>query len=90
MKVNTLREWRAYVMARDKHTCQVCGYNCGRIEAHHIVPKFADKRFILETNNGISLCRLCHLNAHATKNSVVRNIGRLPDLSDYEPGDDRY
>lgn len=55
--------WRNEVYKRDYWTCRICKIKCtkGNIVAHHI-KKFSDfpeLRFIVE--NGLTLCRKCHI-----------------------------
>jgi uncharacterized protein YkuJ len=58
------RIWRARVIRRDK-VCQVPG--CGSIKgrsAHHMNSGsyFPDQRY--DTDNGVTMCRVCHINFH--------------------------
>lgn len=58
-------EWRKEVYKRDNWICQYCGKKCKKdIIAHHInvFSEFPDLRF--DINNGITLCRSCHLKMH--------------------------
>lgn len=54
------RRWREKIFARDNYTCQECGQIGGKLEAHHIIPFWANKetRYLIE--NGITLCKSCH------------------------------
>lgn len=59
--------WRKSVLRRDDYTCQGCGTKKD-LQAHHIV-RWSDctgdkqeLRYAVE--NGITLCRACHLEAH--------------------------
>ena len=54
--------WRDQVLCRDNHTCQECG-NSGTI-AHHIFDweTYPDLRF--DIDNGLSVCRGCHMKIH--------------------------
>jgi len=56
--------WRTNVLVRDEWTCQSCGQVGKDLHCHHII-SFAnnpDLRFI--ANNGITLCKDCHIKLH--------------------------
>ena len=56
--------WRKTIWLRDKYTCKDCGKQYIGIVAHHIKP-FADyPELRFDINNGITLCRSCHLKLH--------------------------
>lgn len=56
--------WRSDVFERDKFTCQKCFIIGGELNAHHIksFAKYSELRF--DINNGITLCRACHIEVH--------------------------
>lgn len=56
--------WRESVFERDDYTCQACEQIGGNLNAHHIKPfaEFENERF--NTDNGVTLCRECHMNLH--------------------------
>ena len=57
--------WRSAVYQRDNYTCVWCGNpDSGNLNAHHIKPfaLFPELRFAID--NGITLCKNCHKNAH--------------------------
>lgn len=58
------RDWRRSVFERDDFTCQHCGRRGGRLNAHHIQPwkSCPDRRYDVE--NGVTLCKPCHVEAH--------------------------
>jgi predicted phage replisome organizer len=60
------REWRNAVFERDKYICQGCNTK-KNLQAHHIV-HWSDCKDNIDlryaTENGITLCRKCHLEAH--------------------------
>ena len=57
--------WRLKVYARDKHTCQKCGdAKGGNLNAHHIIPHSADKSSAWDVDNGITMCKPCHMGFH--------------------------
>lgn len=56
--------WRESVFARDNYTCQKCKAKGGYLHPHHIF-NFAthlDLRFAID--NGITLCKKCHMQFH--------------------------
>lgn len=56
--------WRLAVFERDKYTCRVCNTKGGILHAHHIKEwaKHSELRF--DINNGLTLCRKCHIEVH--------------------------
>lgn len=53
--------WRKEVFTRDQFTCQECGARGGALEPHHIKPHSLFPELVYEVENGITLCRDCHL-----------------------------
>lgn len=53
--------WKTAVFERDNYTCQDCKVRGGELQGHHIKPQsvFPELRFAID--NGITLCRTCHL-----------------------------
>lgn len=66
------QEWRACVFERDHYTCQNCGQVGWNLNAHHIKPFKDFPNLRLDVNNGITLCRNCHLLAHGKKAKQCR------------------
>jgi len=56
--------WRTSVYKRDNYTCQECGkkgnQTGGYLNAHHIKKYSEFPELMLDVNNGITLCKLCH------------------------------
>ncbi len=65
------KKWRTAVYERDSYTCQCCGKQGGRLNAHHI-NQFSDyPELRYDINNGITLCEDCH---DSTKKGSFHNI----------------
>ena len=57
------KEWRSAVYKRDGYKCVECG-NKKQLQAHHIKPWKWYEEGRYQVDNGITLCRKCHLKAH--------------------------
>lgn len=55
------RNWRTAVFERDNYTCKECGQYGGYLEPNHIIPLRSNMERIFDINNGITLCRPCHV-----------------------------
>ena len=59
------KEWRTSVYRRDNYTCQTCGENkSGSLQAHHIKDRANHPDLIVDIDNGITLCKKCHMEVH--------------------------
>lgn len=56
-------KWSLAVKERDGYICKHCGSNRW-LHAHHIKPKAMHPELALEIDNGLTLCRDCHLAEH--------------------------
>ena len=60
------QKWSMLVYKKYLFKCQKCNIHCmkGNIIAHHIKPfkEYEELRF--DVNNGVTLCRSCHINLH--------------------------
>jgi len=67
--------WRNEVYKRDNWTCRICGKKCKAkdIIAHHLqlFSEFPELRFVVD--NGITLCRSCHLKLHKQLKNNIKN-----------------
>jgi 5-methylcytosine-specific restriction protein A len=50
--------WRRAVLARDQHTCRMCGEPA--TEADHIINRAVAPDLTLDVDNGQALCTSCH------------------------------
>ncbi len=71
------REWRERVFKRDGYKCRRCGSDY-RICPHHVYGKTAYPEKIYEINNGVTLCRECHFNAHGLAEGQTKRFGFVP------------
>lgn len=60
------KNWRDSVYKRDRWTCRVCKEHCQKsnIVAHHIKEFSSYPELRYEVDNGVTLCRKCHINIH--------------------------
>lgn len=64
-RIEGYNKWLNDVYKRDSYTCQCCGDNKGgNLNAHHLYnySEYKDKR--LDVENGITLCKECHMKFH--------------------------
>lgn len=59
-----MQYWRVNVFEHDQYTCRDCGKVGGELNAHHIkeFAKYPELRF--EIDNGLTLCKTCHIKIH--------------------------
>ena len=60
------------VKLRDKYTCRMCG-SLKNVESNHIIPvrDIVKERELFDINNGITLCRKCHLSIHMKEHEYI-------------------
>lgn len=56
--------WRKAVFARDNWTCQKCEERGGKINVHHIYNFANAAELRISVENGITLCKKCHMEFH--------------------------
>lgn len=65
-KIPGYQEFIKEVYKRDNYTCQRCGDNKGgNLVAHHLNGYDAFKEQRTDTNNGVTLCNVCHKEFHS-------------------------
>jgi len=58
------KKWRKSVFYRDNFTCMICDKKGGVLNAHHLIPFSINKDLRLDLENGITLCKSCHIELH--------------------------
>ena len=79
-KLDLSIKWKEAVHDKDGWHCAICG-SAYDLDAHHIYGKqaFPEWRYVIE--NGLTVCRLCHIDIHNGKIDIEKYIGRtLRDL----------
>ena len=79
-----LRDWSRTVRERDSFTCRSCGSKKNS-HAHHIVSKYYVPEYTLLLDNGITLCKTCHLGdrgVHGKSKPVNAFIKKLRHIYD--------
>lgn len=71
------RNWRTEVLKRDNFTCQKCGKR-GALHVHHIKHWADNVKYRFDVENGITLCKDCHLAEHG--GSWSGKNGRTQDV----------
>ncbi len=60
-----LKEWSKKILRRDKYTCRICNKKGGDLEVHHIFPLGRFPELISDIDNGLTLCKECHIKQNA-------------------------
>lgn len=63
---------KAFVLSRDKHTCQKCSDKITKLHVHHIV--FRSNGGTDSPNNLVTLCEACHDKLHKHKNADKESL----------------
>lgn len=62
-------EWVKLVKEKDNYTCQICE-SSNKLEAHHIIPVAINPLLAEDLDNGICLCKDCHMKVHIEECSL--------------------
>lgn len=71
--------WRMSVFERDKYTCRKCGISEKKMHAHHILGFKKHPEHIYSIDNGLTLCKRCHINFHSVF-GIYRATKELSDI----------
>lgn len=63
-KIRGYQKWRDGVIKRDNNTCQSCNKTNCELNAHHLNSYDWCSEQRTDINNGITLCKTCHINFH--------------------------
>ena len=74
------KDWAKDVYKRDKYTCQSCGDRSKKLNAHHILNFKTHPELRLDISNGITFCRQCHVDFHATYGNKFNNRQQVDEF----------
>lgn len=74
-KMDIRDKFRKAVFLRDGYRCRICGNAKGPFDAHHITPRKDMPHGGYVAENGITLCRECHVKAETDLQGEVVVIG---------------
>jgi len=91
----TYKEWRQKIFSRDNWTCQKCYKKGGYLEAHHkrtlslLLKEYNIKtledaikcRLLWKIDNGITLCKKCHIEFHKRYGYKNNNIKQIKEFT---------
>lgn len=86
-----VKKWRDEILKKYNYKCAICGNDYG-IVTHHILSRQERPDLINDTDNGIVLCRKCHIKEHQKRGEfkyqninidfLVKNLNKIL-LTDY-------
>jgi len=83
-----LKKWSLSVRGRDNFTCVSCGKTT-KTHAHHMVSKYYRPQYAYSIDNGITLCKQCHLGRGGVhnkrsnpKNELIKKLRLIFKLND--------
>jgi HNH endonuclease len=73
--------FRNEILTRDDHRCRYCRDRRSALDVHHVVKRSQDPGGLLEHDNAVTLCRICHewtdaAYASRTGRLVIDKLGR--------------
>jgi hypothetical protein len=80
-----MKVFKESVKIRDNFKCRMCSSE-KMIETHHIISvrDIKEEKDLFDVNNGITLCRKCHLAIHFKENEYIDYFRELIKSSDSE------
>lgn len=64
MQTKDYKDWRKNVFERDDFTCKKCNQKGYDLNAHHIMSYAEYPKLRLDVENGVTLCKECHIEFH--------------------------
>lgn len=64
------KKWREQIYKRNNWTCQNCNQRGGELNSHHIKSWKDYPKLRYNIDNGITLCRECHMNLHYNRGDL--------------------
>lgn len=80
------RQIAPQVHKKYNYICQRCGVRGGKLDAHHLVPVYADESLGYEFENLVSLCKSCHTHIHHNhlEAEFAQNFEPITKISHWE------
>lgn len=79
------KSWRAAVLERDQHTCQLCGVAPQKPHVHHILAFKDYPQYRLDVTNGITLCASCHVSIRVNETDYIQQFQALVQQKTVSP-----
>lgn len=85
MSTKKYKDWRNSVFERDNYTCVKCGQVGRTLNAHHIENYADNEEKRMDLDNGITLCKNCHVEFHKiygkseTNGEMIKEFCELKD-----------
>lgn len=67
-----MKEWSSFIIKRDNYTCFVCNKRGCKLHAHHLDAYSLHVKERNNTENGVCLCKECHVTFHKEYGSKVK------------------
>jgi len=72
--------WRKGIFKKDVYTCKCCFQIGGSLNAHHIRNYSNNRELRTDESNGITLCKICHLEFHKKYGKKDNNRQQLDEF----------